>query len=309
MRTKVEFVLMVACAALIYGCASTVPTELVDARLAYEKASVGPAVSLAPDELHKAKVALDVAEKSFSNDAGSYQTADLAYVAQRKAEMAGVKGSIAMEQKNKAQSDADFQKKQGEILAKKSQDLQEQSQHLAKARTDLSDAERNSKEIAAQLAKEQKAVLEAKANTAMAEAQSADAQAKLAALAAKEDERGLVISLSGSILFRSNEDMLMPGAEARLDQVVEALVASKNRSVVVEGYTDSNGSDAYNSGLAQRRADSVRNYIVFKGYPAERVLAKGMGEGRPIADNATSEGRANNRRVEIILKDQVAMKN
>jgi outer membrane protein OmpA-like peptidoglycan-associated protein len=309
MKTTVGLVLIVACAALLYGCAATVPKELVDARMAYETASAGPALNLAPDDLHKAKVALDQAEKSFADDAESFLTADLAYVAQRKAQMAGVQGSIAMQRQDKVQADADFQAKQGEILAEKTQDLQQQSQDLAQTRSALGVSERNSEQIATQLAAEQKAVLEAQANTAMAQAKTADAQAKLAALAAKEDERGLVISLSGSILFRSNEDMLMHGAEARLDQVAEALVASNDRNVVVEGYTDSNGTDAYNLDLSQRRADSVRDYLVFRGYPAELMLAKGMGETRPIADNATAEGRANNRRVEIVLKNLVALKN
>lgn len=322
MKTIIGLVLMIACAALIFGCAATVPKELVDARWAYEKASAGPALKLAPDELHKAKMALDLAEKSFADEAEPFQTADLAYVAQRHAQMASVHGSIAMEQKNKAKSDAEFQVKQGEMLTKRTQDLQDQSQDLLQTRTALGASERSGEEMSEQLANEQEAVLVAEANTAKAEAntakaeantakaqaQTADAQAKLAALAAKEDERGLVISLSGSVLFRTNEDMLMPGAEARLDQVVDALIASGDRNVVVEGYTDASGTDAYNLELSQRRANSVRNYLIHKGYPSERVLAKGMGERRPIADNATAEGRANNRRVEIILENLVVMR-
>jgi outer membrane protein OmpA-like peptidoglycan-associated protein len=70
----------------------------------------------------------------------------------------------------------------------------------------------------------------------------------------------------------------------------------------VEGYTDSQGSDTYNLDLSQRRADAVRDYLVHRGYDSSRVQAHGIGEGRPIADNATAEGRANNRRVEIVLE-------
>ena len=293
----------VACVAFICGCAATVPSELTNARLAYQHASDGPAAQLAPAELHVAQEALSKAEKSFSKDAESYQTRDLAYVAQRKAEMADAQASIAKEKASKTRADNDYQKTQGNILQEKTQDLQEKTQDLLEKTQDLNQAqaalavsEQSRQAKAAQLSAEQKARLEA-------EQKASEAQAALAKLAAiKEDERGLVITLSGSVLFRSDEAILLPGAESKLDQVVEALSSSSDRNVVVEGYTDSQGSDSHNLDLSQRRADAVRNYLVHKGYPAGRVSAKGIGEERPIADNATSEGRANNRRVEIVLE-------
>ena len=94
----------------------------------------------------------------------------------------------------------------------------------------------------------------------------------------------------------------MPGAESQLDRLVDALASTQGRNVVVEGYTDSQGSDDHNLALSQRRADVVRNYLVHNGFPADQVQAHGIGEGSPIADNETSEGRANNRRVEIVLE-------
>ncbi len=331
-------VISLASVAALFGCAGTAPKELVDARSAYLQASQGPAAQMAPAELHKAELALAVAEKSYSNDAGSYQTADLSYVAQRKAEMAEAQASIATEQKSQARANTDFTAKQGEILNQKSQDLtatktalevsqrsgqqtaeQLSSEQLARAeaekkateqqilteqkqrdlnqtRTALAVSQQTGQMTAAQLATEQKARAEA-------EAKSAEAQAALAKLSAiKEDERGMVITLSGSVLFRSDEAVLMPGAESRLDQVVDALASRKDRNVVVEGYTDSQGSDTYNVELSQRRADAVRSYLVSRGYDATRVQAHGLGESRPIADNGTAEGRANNRRVEIVLQ-------
>jgi outer membrane protein OmpA-like peptidoglycan-associated protein len=96
--------------------------------------------------------------------------------------------------------------------------------------------------------------------------------------------------------------MLLPGAETKLSQVVDALSTMEEHNLVVEGFTDSQGSDDYNLVLAQRRADTVRSYIVSRGYPSGRVRASGIGEGRPIADNTTAEGRANNRRVEIVIE-------
>ena len=135
------------------------------------------------------------------------------------------------------------------------------------------------------------------------EKRTADALAELAKLAAvKEEERGLVVTLSGSLLFRSAESTLLSSAQVKLDQVAKALLAVRARNLIVEGHTDSQGSESYNQGLSQRRADAVRDYLVQKGYPADRIQARGKGKGSPIADNASPEGRANNRRVEIVIE-------
>lgn len=278
----------IAFATVLCGCAATVPSELKDARLAYQRASAGPAATVAPADLHKAHEALTRAEESFSEDADSYQTRDLAYVAQRKAQMADVQASIAIEQKNKAGAEDQLVSTQTELL-------REQKQDLSRTRSALAASKRSGQEAEEELVAEKDARMEA-------DAKAADAQAALAKLASiKEEERGTVITLSGSVLFRSNEATLMPGAEKRLDQVVAAFAATNDRDVVVEGHADSQGAAVYNLGLSQRRADAVRAYLVHQGYPAGRVRAQGMGEDRPIADNATTEGRANNRRVEIVM--------
>jgi outer membrane protein OmpA-like peptidoglycan-associated protein len=282
--------IIVACAAvLLYGCAATAPSELVDARLAYQHASAGPAEQIVPADLHTAHEALARAEESFAKDGRSYHTRDLAYVAQRKAEMADVLASIAMEQKKQAGSDHAYQVTQGNLLNEKTQDL-------SQARAALAVSERNGQETAEQLSAEQNARIEA-------EKQASEAQAAFAKLAAtKEDDRGMVITLSGGGLFRSDESTLMPGADSQLDQVANALMVSRSRSVVVEGFTDSQGSDRYNLDLSQRQADAVRTYLVQRGCDSARIQAHGIGDARPVADNATAEGRASNRRVEIVLE-------
>lgn len=118
----------------------------------------------------------------------------------------------------------------------------------------------------------------------------------------KEEERGLVITLSGGVLFRSSESTLLTSAQVKLDEVVEALMAVRERNITVEGHTDSQGTASYNQDLSQRRADSVRDYLVRGGYPADRIKSRGMGKETPIANNDSPEGRANNRRVEIIIE-------
>lgn len=138
------------------------------------------------------------------------------------------------------------------------------------------------------------------------EKRTAEALAALASLATvKEEERGLVLTLSESVLFLSAESTLLPQTDQKLGRIVKALLAMPACNLIVEGHTDSQGSDAYNQELSLRRADAVREYLIQKGYPADRIKARGKGEGSPIAQNRSAEGRANNRRVEIVIERQV----
>ncbi len=166
-------------------------------------------------------------------------------------------------------------------------------------------ADKASKDKAnADFKKEQTEIVEqGKQDLLESERQTDEALAALAAIAAvKEEERGLVVTLSGSVIFQSGKSTLLSSAQVKLDQVANALLAVRARNLIVEGHTDSQGSESYNQGLSQRRAEAVRDYLVQRGYPSDQIQARGKGEGSPIADNASPEGRANNRRVEIIIE-------
>jgi outer membrane protein OmpA-like peptidoglycan-associated protein len=281
--------ILVACATILGSCATAVPKELVDAREAYRRASTGPAAQAAPAQVHVANMALGEAELSFRDNPASYLTRDLAYVALRKSELAEAAGSIAIERKSQTQAKSDYQTTQTKIVAKTRQDLSD-------TRTALEASERSGEVTAAQLTVAQDARIAADKRTA-------DAQAALARLAAvKEEPRGVVITLSGSVLFASNRATLLSEARTRLDQVADVLLTTRERKLTVEGHTDSQGSDASNLDLSQRRADAVRAYLVMRGYQADLIQCHGLGAGRPVADNALAEGRANNRRVEIIIE-------
>ena len=115
----------------------------------------------------------------------------------------------------------------------------------------------------------------------------------------------MVITLSGSVLFATNQATLLPAAQERLNQVAAALLTTRERVLVVEGHTDSRGSESYNLDLSQHRADAVRSYLVSRGYMADRIQAHGIGKARPVSENETAEGRANNRRVEIIVAPEL----
>src|SRR4051812_46031346 len=270
------------CGALLAGCgAAAVPQELLDARAAYADASKGPAAELAPAQLDTAKTSLDSAQRSFDDDGPSPKTKDLAYVAQRRAELAAAEGGREKAERKRAAADKDFKNTQIEGLEKTKEQL---------------DAERKAREsTSTQLAAEKAARMEA-------ERKAAIALASLAEIAkVKEETRGVVITLSGSVLFATGKSDLLPIAQEKLNQVAKALNDQGFKAIVVQGYTDSVGSAADNDRLSLRRAQSVRDYLVTRGVPSEKATAEGKGASNPVADNKTPDGRAENRRVEIVV--------
>lgn len=110
-----------------------------------------------------------------------------------------------------------------------------------------------------------------------------------------------VIELSG-VFFENNSAKLTGASTETLNQAVVILKKRKDIKVEVAAHTDSGGKASYNAYLSGLRAEAVRNYLVEKGIAANRLTAKGYGEAHPIADNATREGRAKNRRVELIVQ-------
>jgi outer membrane protein OmpA-like peptidoglycan-associated protein len=102
-----------------------------------------------------------------------------------------------------------------------------------------------------------------------------------------------------SVHFDFDKSAIRPDAVPVLNEAAETLKAAGGIAVIVEGHTDSVGSDAYNQKLSQRRADAVRQYLAKHGIPANRITTEGFGESRPVASNDTADGRAQNRRVEL----------
>lgn len=130
--------------------------------------------------------------------------------------------------------------------------------------------------------------------------QAEDLQRQIDALQAKETERGIVLTL-GDVLFTTGRADLKPGAASNLDRLVAFLNQNPDRSVEIEGHTDDVGSDDANQGLSQRRADSVKSFLVQQGISSGRIGTTGKGEHQPIADNQSDGGRQQNRRVEVII--------
>ncbi len=116
----------------------------------------------------------------------------------------------------------------------------------------------------------------------------------------KVDEVGCSFNLRLEVFFDTDSATIKPESYPDLDRAVSLMMTNERLSGTVEGHTDDRGSDAYNQKLSQRRAESVRQYLIGKGLPASRLDAIGKGESNPIADNATAEGRAQNRRVLLV---------
>lgn len=110
------------------------------------------------------------------------------------------------------------------------------------------------------------------------------------------------ITLRG-VNFDFDKSNIRSDARVILDEAIRILQGEGRVDIVAEGHTDATGPDAYNESLSQRRANSVRDYLVSGGIDASRITVKGYGESQPVASNSTAEGRAQNRRVELRVSE------
>ncbi len=121
-------------------------------------------------------------------------------------------------------------------------------------------------------------------------------------LGAQQSERGRIVRLS-SARFKPGQTRFEPEDTARLDSIVSVLKTHPETSVLIEGHTDSRGSERANERLSTQRADAVRQALVERGIADTRLRTRGLGEAHPIADNSTEEGRQQNRRVELVFSN------
>ncbi|AUX45080.1 hypothetical protein SOCE26_065610 [Sorangium cellulosum] len=285
------------------GCSAALPPkELVDARSSYSRASQGPASTLAPAQLDNARQALSRAEGAFIEDPEAQQTRDLAYVAERKAREAEAAAAIEQAQRDKAAAEDNFKELSQQQLASAKDALQTGQQQIERERQARAQAE--SARLTAESARTEAEKARKEAEDARREAERV-ANAALASLkeiaAVKEEKRGVVITLSGAVLFASGKSELLPIAKEKLNQIATTLKDQGSPPLRIEGHTDSTGSADANRKLSLARADSVKMHLISVGLPADKIATVGHGPDRPVADNKSPEGRANNRRVEIIV--------
>jgi outer membrane protein OmpA-like peptidoglycan-associated protein len=264
------------------------PKALSDARDEFHRAKTGIAIQLDPTDVHEADLALQRANQAWGDDPDDPNTIDLAIVAQRKAQIAEAEA-----QTMKSERDAEDAKRQ-------LQDLM--STQLQSARGQLNQTKQQLNQTQGALEAEQRAAAEQRQRLDDLEKKLKDARDTIAKIAAvKDDDRGMVITLQGEVLFSTGKWDLKAGAMAKLDQIAEVLVG-KEQPMVVYGHTDNVGTHDMNMDLSQKRANAVRDYLVSRGIPQDLISAQGKGPDVPVSDNGSIEGRASNRRVEIVVQ-------
>jgi len=302
------------------------PLDLLEARNAVDIAKAAGAAQYATSSLSKAEDMLARAEDYLARKQGRTPIGTAARGATQMAEDARVltlqkkeQERIAAEkqamQDAQAKAEADA-KAAAEAEAKAKAQADEDARKRAQAEADRAAAEKAQAEaqrIQAQAEAARAAALaeQQKAEAAAAEAirQKEEMRARLLkqlnqVLETKDTDRGLVVSMP-DVLFDSGQYTLKPAARERLARISGIVLAYPDLRLEIEGHTDSTGSDQFNQSLSEKRAATVRDYLVDSSVPINNVIASGFGKTRPIADNATAAGRKLNRRVEMIVEGDV----
>jgi len=173
-------------------------------------------------------------------------------------------------------------------------------QNAAQAQASTAQAQAADASADANVARQQ--AVAAQADAARAQAQAADLQRELADLQAKETDRGMLVTL-GDVLFETGRAEIRPAAQASITKLANYLKGHADRRVLIEGFTDSTGSNATNMTLSQRRSQAVADALRAQGVDPTRVATRGYGEQYPVASNSSTSDRAMNRRVEVYISN------
>jgi len=274
---------------VVAGCATPrPPDELIAARTRYEEARNGETARLNPSGLYEAQKAIDLASRSFDEHGPNMHTRDLAYVALRKVQLAEIDSQVASAEQSKE-------------LAMRKTEAQLETWKDATGGQAVTPPPPRPEGVAVRDADERQRESHRQQKQYEAERQAQqDALEQVAQVS--RDQRGTVVTLTGAALFVSGEAGLTSAGRERLNDVARALLQARSGGFVIEGYTDTLGTPANNDDLSMRRAESVREYLISRGVPADDLRAVGMGQKNPVADNSTPDGRAANRRVEIVIQ-------
>jgi len=270
------------------------------AKQAFAQAKANPNVeAYAPMQLQEAGIAVQAAEKAEKEE----QTDDmlqLGYIAERKIQYA-----VTVADGKVAERDIDkLNVEKAQMIARK----QTLEAGIAKGEAEKAQAAAAVEATRAAKAKQEaeQARLAAQAETAKAAKAKAEADQlmkELADLKAQQTERGIVLTI-GDVLFATGKADLSPDAYKSVARLAEFLKKYPNRNVLIEGHTDSVGKDDYNLALSQKRADSVKAQLVGDGIEAGRITTVGYGKKYPVASNDTKAGKAQNRRVDVIILNE-----
>jgi len=267
---------------------------LEEARTVVSRSEANPQVSQAAGpELDRARVLLTRADAIWRDKRDEPATTHLAYLAKQQASIAEARG-----QQHAADTEITTATAERDRIR-----LEARTREAATVRQQAN----------AQIAESQRQAAAAQ-DMAAAASEEASAQAERAAkleqelqeLDARQTSRGMVVTMQ-DVVFDTGKADLKPGAERVIERLTALLKDNPERKVLVEGFTDNVGSDEYNRGLSERRANAVRNALVDRGVSPDRVEMRGYGESFPVASNDDAAGRQLNRRVEVVISDEHGM--
>lgn len=276
--------------ALALSACSTTPErvpELEQARATVQQLENQPkAQEAAADKLVRAREALTRAETALEKGEPLDVVNHEAYVARRQAE-------IGLQLTSEAEALAAQDRAEAERNELRLQARTLEAQHA----TQLAEQRATQAEKSAREARMQRSVAEA----ALDEADRLASELK--DMKAERTKRGMVLTL-GDVLFDTNRAELKQGATVAMDRLAEFMNDNPERNLLIEGHTDSRGSEEYNRGLAMERASAVAEALISRGIDSERLRPVGIGEAYPVASNDTKAGMQQNRRVEIVISDR-----
>jgi outer membrane protein OmpA-like peptidoglycan-associated protein len=287
-KTIAQLSALAAAAALFAGCASapTVTPALQEARSNVRAAEADPAVlKYASLDVKKAGDSLRRAEELSAKRESPADIDSAAYIASTQARTAQALAKAASEEEAIKMAEADRERARADANARRAANAQ------AQAATASADA--NAARLQA---------ANAQADAASAQAQAAALQQELAELQAKQTDRGMLVTL-GDVLFEFGRAEIKPSAQTAIAKLAHYLNQHPDRRVLIEGFTDSVGSDSANLTLSQRRSQAVADALRAQGVDPARVSARGYGEAYPVASNSSTSDRALNRRVEVYISN------
>lgn len=277
-----------------------VPLEMYEARNAVDIAKSHGAAKYAPEILSKAQGSLDMAESALAANKDKKQIISTARQTVQFSEDARILAARRQEEERIAsERDAAADKAKSAAEAKATEEAQRQAELTAAKQAQM---------------KAEADALAAKGEAAQADAErarkaTADLRAQLLdqlnrILDTRDTPRGLVVRM-GDVLFDTGKYDLRPEAREKLAKLSGVVLSHPGLNLAVEGYTDNVGGDELNQKLSEKRAESVRTYLVAQGLSDGSVSSQGFGMATPVSDNATATGRQQNRRVEIVVSGEV----
>jgi len=263
------------------------------AKKTYAEAKANPNVeAYAPLQLQEAGKYVQEAEKA-EKEKELDNMIQMGYLAERKTQNA-----VTVADGKVAERDIDkLNVEKAELVAKK------QTLEAERAKQEAGKAMNEAEQARMAAAAEAERAAIAKKQAEKAKAESDQLMKELANLKAQQTERGLVLTM-GDVLFATGKSDLSPDANKGVATLADFLKKNPNRNVLIEGYTDDVGKDDYNLALSQKRADSVKARLVGAGIEAGRITTVGYGKKFPVADNNTKAGKAQNRRVDVIILNE-----